>query len=144
MAVLDNLTKRKIERKVDVIFKDIREAQTPEDVVPLLVELSEFIDGENLTSQQLEELRGIGVRAMHKHSRMEFLNDFGALVSIVTASMIAGGAITGMYMIYSTGILEPLAIVLRCCPCTCSITAGHRNGSTRPCGLTRRAPRPWR
>jgi hypothetical protein len=112
MAVLDNLTKRKIERKVDVIFKDIREAQTPEDVVPLLVELSEFIDGENLTSQQLEELRGIGVRAMHKHSRMEFLNDFGALVSIVTASMIAGGAITGMYMIYSTGILEPLAIVL--------------------------------
>ncbi|MGA9140973.1 MAG: hypothetical protein WBZ29_12160 [Methanocella sp.] len=112
MAVLDNVTKQKIERKVDVIFKDMRDAQTPEDVVPLLVELSEFIDGENLTPQQLEELRGIGVRAMHKHSRMEFLNDFGALISIVTASMIAGAAITGMYLIYTTGILEPLSIVL--------------------------------
>jgi hypothetical protein len=97
---------------VDVIFKDIRQAETPEDVVPLLVELSEFIDGENLTPQQLEELRGLGVRAMYKHSRMEFLNDFGALISIVTASMIAGGAITGMYLIYTTGILEPLSIVL--------------------------------
>ncbi len=112
MAVLDTLTRQKIERKVDVIFKDIRQAETPEDVVPLLVELSEFIDGENLTPQQLEELRGLGVRAMHKHSRMEFLNDFGALISIVTASMIAGGAITGMYLIYTTGILEPLSIVL--------------------------------
>jgi hypothetical protein len=112
MAVLDTVTKEKIERKVDVIFKDIRQAQTPEDVVPLLVELSEFIDGENLTPQQLEELRGIGVKAMHKHSRMEFLNDFGALISIVTASMIAGAAITGMYLVYSTGILEPLSIVL--------------------------------
>lgn len=112
MAVLDTVTKQKIERKVDVIFKDIRQAETPEDVVPLLVELSEFIDRENLTPQQLEELRGLGVRAMHKHSRMEFLNDFGALISIVTASMIAGGAITGMYLIYSTGILEPLSIVL--------------------------------
>ncbi len=112
MAVLDTVTRQKIERKVDVIFKDIRDAQTPEDVVPLLVELSEFIDGENLTPQQLEELRGVGVRAMHKHSRMEFLNDFGALVSIVTASMIAGGAITGMYLIYSTGVLEPLSIVM--------------------------------
>lgn len=112
MAVLDTVTKEKIEKKVDVIFKDIRHAETPEDVVPLLVELSEFIDGENLTPQQLEELRGIGVKAMHKHSRMEFLNDFGALISIVTASMIAGGAITGMYLVYSTGILEPLSIVL--------------------------------
>lgn len=112
MAVLDTVTKEKIEKKVDVIFKDIRRAETPEDVVPLLVELSEFIDGENLTPQQLEELRGIGVKAMHKHSRMEFLNDFGALISIVTASMIAGGAITGMYLVYSTGILEPLSIVL--------------------------------
>jgi len=112
MAVLDTVTREKIESKVDVIFKDIRQAETPEDVVPLLVELSEFIDGENLTPQQLEELRGIGVRAMHKHSRMEFLNDFGALISIVTASMIAGGAITGMYLVYSTGILEPLSIVL--------------------------------
>ena len=112
MAVLDTLTRQKIERKVDVIFKDIRQAETPEDVVPLLVELSEFIDGENLTPQQLEELRGLGVRAMYKHSRMEFLNDFGALISIVTASMIAGGAITGMYLIYTTGILEPLSIVL--------------------------------
>ena len=112
MAVLDNVTKNKIERKVDVIFKDIREADTPEDVVPLLVELSEFIDGENLTPQQLEELRGIGIKAMHRHSQVEFLNDFGALISIVTASMIAGGAITGMYLIYSSGVLEPLSIVL--------------------------------
>jgi len=112
MAVLDTVTREKIESKVDVIFKDIRQAETPEDVVPLLVELSEFIDGENLTPQQLEELRGIGVRAMHKHSRMEFLNDFGALISIVTASMIAGGAITGMYLVYSTGILEPFSILL--------------------------------
>ncbi|OPY25785.1 MAG: hypothetical protein A4E28_02923 [Methanocella sp. PtaU1.Bin125] len=112
MAVLDTFTKEKIEKKVDVIFKDIRKAETPEDVVPLLVELSDFIDGENLTPQQLEELRGIGARAMHRHSRMEFLNDFGALISIVTASMIAGGAITGIYLVYSTGILEPLSIVL--------------------------------
>lgn len=112
MAVLDTFTKEKIEKKVDVIFKDIRNAETPEDVIPLLVELSDFIDGENLTPQQLEELRGIGARAMHRHSRREFLNDFGALISIVTASMIAGGAITGMYLVYSTGILEPLSIVL--------------------------------
>jgi hypothetical protein len=112
MAILDNVTKDKIERKVDVIFKDIRSADTPEDVVPLLVELSEFIDGENLTPQQLEELRGIGIKAMHRHSRGEFLNDFGALISIVTASMIAGGAITSMYLIYSSGVLEPLSIVL--------------------------------
>jgi hypothetical protein len=112
MAVLDSVTKQKIEKKVDVIFKDMRRAQTPEDVVPLLVELSEFIDGENLTPQQLEELRGIGVRAMRRHSRREFLNDFGAMVSIVTASMVAGGAITGMYLIYTTGILEPLVIVM--------------------------------
>jgi hypothetical protein len=112
MAVLDNVTKNKIERKVDVIFKDIREADTPEDVVPLLVELSEFIDGENLTPQQLEELRGIGIKAMHRHSQVEFLNDFGALISIVTASMIAGAAITGMYLIYISGVLEPASIVL--------------------------------
>jgi hypothetical protein len=111
MAVLDTVTKQKIEKKVDVIFKDIRQAQTPEDVVPLLVELSEFIDGENLTPQQLEELRGIGVKAMHRHSRMEFLNDFGALISIVTTSMIAGAAITGMYLIY-TGLLDPMVILL--------------------------------
>jgi hypothetical protein len=112
MALLDNVTKDKIERKVDVIFKDIRNADTPEDVVPLLVELSEFIDGENLTPQQLEELSGIGIKAMHRHSQVEFLNDFGALISIVTASMIAGGAIAGMYLIYSSGLLEPLSIVL--------------------------------
>ncbi len=112
MSVLDNLTKHKIEKKVDVIFKDIRQARTPEDVVPLLVELSEFIDGENLTPQQLEELRGIGIKAMHRHSQLEFLNDFGALISIVTASMIAGAAITGMYMIYTSGMLEPMSIVL--------------------------------
>ncbi len=112
MAILDNLTKHKIEKKVDVIFKDIRKAQTPEDVVPLLVELSEFIDGENLTPQQLEELRGIGIKAMHRHSQKEFLNDFGALISIVTASMIAGAAITGMYLIYTSGMLEPTSIVL--------------------------------
>ncbi len=112
MAVLDTMTRDKIEKKVDVIFKDIRKAQTPEDVVPLLVELSEFIDSENLTPQQLEELRGIGIKAMHKHSRLEFLNDFGALVSIVTSSMIAGAAITGIYMIYSTGQLSQLSIVL--------------------------------
>ncbi len=112
MAVLDIITRQKIERKVDVIFKDMREAQTPEDVVPLLVELSEFIDRENLTPQQLEELRGIGIRAMHRHSQLEFLNDFGALISIVTASMIAGAAITGMYLIYTTGMLEPMSIVL--------------------------------
>jgi hypothetical protein len=112
MAVLDNFTKNKIERKVDVIFKDIRQADTPEDVVPLLVELSEFIDGENLTPQQLEELRGIGIKAMHRHSQAEFLNDFGALISIVTASMIAGAAITGMYLIYISGMLELVSIVL--------------------------------
>ncbi|HEY3272729.1 MAG TPA: hypothetical protein VGJ92_03145 [Methanocella sp.] len=112
MAILDNVTKDKIERKVDVIFKDIRKADTPEDVVPLLVELSEFIDGENLTPQQLEELRGIGIKAMHRHSQVEFLNDFGALISIVTASMIAGAAITGMYLIYNSGVLEPMSIVL--------------------------------
>jgi hypothetical protein len=97
---------------VDVIFKDIRQAQTPEDVVPLLVELSEFIDGENLTPQQLEELRGIGIKAMYRHSRLEFLNDFGALISIVTSSMIAGGAITCMYLIYISGVLNQFTIVL--------------------------------
>ena len=112
MAVLDNITKDKIERKVDVIFKDIRNADTPEDVVPLLVELSEFIDGENLTPQQLEELRGIGIKAMHRHSQAEFLNDFGVLISIITASMIAGGAITGMYLIYTSGVMEKMSIVL--------------------------------
>ncbi len=112
MTVLDNMTKEKIEKKVDVIFKDIRKAETPEDVVPLLVELSEFIDEENLTPQQLEELRGIGIKAMHRHSQLEFLNNFGALISIVTASMIAGGAITGMYMIYTLSETDPLSIVL--------------------------------
>lgn len=112
MAVLDKITRDKIEKKVDATFKDVRKAQTPEDVVPLLVELSEFIDRENLTPHQLEELRGIGVKAMHRHSQLEFLNDFGALISIITASMIAGGAITGMYLIYVSGMLEPLSIVL--------------------------------
>ncbi len=112
MAVLDNLTRDKIEKKVDVIFKDIRKAETPEEVVPLLVELSDFIDEENLTPQQLDELRGIGIKAMHRHDQLEFLNDFCALISMVTASLIAGGAITGMFLIYSTGILEPLSIVL--------------------------------
>ena len=112
MAVLDTVTRQKIERKVDVIFKDIRNADTPEDVVPLLVELSEFIDGENLTPQQLEELRGIGIKAMHRHSQAEFLNDFGVLISIITASMIAGGAITGMYLIYTSGVMEKMSIVL--------------------------------
>lgn len=112
MAVLDTVTKQKIERKVDVIFKDMRQAETPEEVVPLLVELSEFIEGENLTPQQLDELRGIGVRTMHRHNQMEFLNDFGVLVTIMTSSMIAGSAITGMYLIYQSGTLSPLAIVL--------------------------------
>jgi hypothetical protein len=112
MSVLDTVTKDKIEKKVDVIFKDIRSAETPEAVVPLLVELSEFIDGENLTPHQLDELRGIGIKAMHRHSQAEFLNDFGALISMVTASMIAGAAITGMYLIYNSGMLEPLSIVL--------------------------------
>ncbi len=49
---------------------------------------------------------------MRRHSRMEFMNNFGVLISIVTASMIAGGAITGMYTIYSTGVLEPFIIIM--------------------------------
>ena len=75
MNLLDNLTKEKIENKVDMVFKDIRNAKTPEEIVPLLVELSEFIDRENLTPEQLEELKGMGTRAMAKHSRMEMLNN---------------------------------------------------------------------
>jgi hypothetical protein len=112
MAVIDTFTREKIDRKVDVIFKDIRYAETPEEVVPLLVELSEFIDGENLTDAQLEELRGIGNKAMHRHSRMEFLNNFGALMSIIMSSMIAGSAITAMYLMYTSGGFSPLFIVL--------------------------------
>jgi hypothetical protein len=112
MAILDTFTREKIESKVDVIFKDIRRAQTPEEVVPLLVELSEFIDGENLTPQQLEEIRGIGNRIIKRHSQMEFLNSFGALISLVTASMIAGGAITAAYLLYDSGSISPLALAV--------------------------------
>ena len=112
MAVLDTFTRQKIERKVDVIFRDIRSAQTPEQVVPLLVELSEFIDGENLTEQQLEEIRGIGTRVMRRHNHMEFINNMGAMISLATASLIAGGAITGLYMLYSSGAFSPYAIVV--------------------------------
>lgn len=118
MNLLDNLTKEKIETKVDMVFKDIRAAKTPEEIVPLLIELSEFIDRENLTPEQLEELRGMGTRAMAKHSRMELLNNIGAVISIATASMIAGSAITIMYYLYTTGIesttlflLVPLALL---------------------------------
>ena len=112
MNLLDNLTKEKIENKVDMVFKDIRNAKSPEEIVPLLVELSEFIDRENLTPEQLEELKGMGTRAMAKHSRMEMLNNIGAVISIVTASMIAGSAITIIYYLLTTGIDSPAAILL--------------------------------
>ena len=111
MNLLDNLTKSKIESKVDMVFKDLRNAKTPEEVVPLLIELSEFIDQENLTPEQLEELRGIGTKALAKHSRMEFLNNIGAIISIATASMIAGSAITIMYYLYSMEV-QSMAIFL--------------------------------
>lgn len=118
MNLLDNLTKEKIESKVDMVFKDIRTARTPEEVVPLLVELSEFIDRENLTPEQLEELKGIGAKAMARHTRRELLDNVGTVVSIVTASMIAGSAITIMYYLYTLGtesfaifLLVPLALL---------------------------------
>lgn len=112
MNLLDNLTKSKIESKVDMVFKDLRRAKTPEEVVPLLVELSEFIDRENLTPEQLEELRGIGTRAIARHSRMELLNNLGAVISIVTASMIAGSALTIMYYLYSMEVQSMAVVVL--------------------------------
>jgi hypothetical protein len=118
MNLLDNLTKEKIESKVDMVFKDIRAARTPEEIVPLLVELSEFIDRENLTPEQLEELKGIGAKAMARQSRAEMLNNLGAVVSIATASMIAGSAMTIMYYLYTMGtesfaifLLVPLALL---------------------------------
>jgi len=111
MNLLDNLTKSKIENKVDMVFMDLRNAKTPEEIVPLLVELSEFIDKENLTPEQLEELRGIGTKAMARHSRMEVLNNLGAIISIATASMIAGLAITISYYLYSMEV-QSMAILL--------------------------------
>lgn len=112
MNLLDNLTKVKIENKVDLVFKDIRDARTPEEVVPLLIELSDFIDRENLTPEQLEELRGIGARALLKHSRRELLDNAGAVISIVTASMIGGAAITIMYYLVSLGVTSMAIFVL--------------------------------
>ena len=105
-------TRRKIEKKVDVIFRDMRKARSPDDVVPLLVELSEFIDGENLTEHQLEELRGIGARAMNRHSQIEFLHDFGTLISMLVVSLISGAAITGIYLISTSGTLSPMSVAL--------------------------------
>ena len=97
MSILDVVTRQKIEGKVDIVFKELREAKTPEEVVPLLIELSEFIDEEHLTPQQLDELKGVGSKAIRRHTRMEFLNNFGALITIVTSSMIGGAAITIIY-----------------------------------------------
>ena len=111
MNLLDNLTKSKIENKVDMVFMDLRNAKSPEEVVPLLIELSEFIDNENLTPEQLEELRGIGTKTMIKHSRMELLNNLGVIISIATASMIAGSAMTIMYYLYSMEV-QSLAIFM--------------------------------
>lgn len=112
MSILDNITRQKIEDKVDVVFKEIRSAKTPEEVVPLLVELSEFIDDENLTMDQLEEIKGLGWKAMKRHSRMEFLNNLGALISIVMSSMIGGATITAIYYLITSGIASLESVLL--------------------------------
>ncbi|HMK46008.1 MAG TPA: hypothetical protein VK436_05235 [Methanocella sp.] len=112
MNLLDRFTKDKIEHKVDMTFREIKDAKTPEEVVPLLIELSEFIDQENLTSQQLEEIRGLGAKAMKRHIRTDFLNNIGALISIVTASMIGGAALTILYYLFTLGVQSFIVFVL--------------------------------
>lgn len=104
MSHLDKVTRDKIEAKVNVVFRDLRSARTPEEVVSGLVELSDFIDKENLTPAQLEELRGIGCAAMTRHSYMDDLNRMGVVMSFIISSMIAGLAITALYMLYQSGV----------------------------------------
>ena len=99
MSSIDPITSDEKEKKVEEVFKDLRCARTPEEVVSGLVELSEFIEKENLTPNQLEELKGIGCVTMTRHSYMEVLDRFGVLISIVTASLIAGTTITALYQL---------------------------------------------
>jgi len=112
MNLLDRFTKDRIEHKVDMTFREIKNAKTPEEVVPLLIELSEFLDQENLTSQQLEEIKGLGTKAMRKHIQADFLNNIGALISIVTAGMIGGAALTILYYLFTLGVQSFIVFVL--------------------------------
>ncbi|MCD1294767.1 hypothetical protein CUJ83_07115 [Methanocella sp. CWC-04] len=105
MSSIDKITRDEIKNKVDVVFKDIRKANTPEEVVSRLVELSDFIDKENLTPQQLNELSGIGNMAIMRHYYYEFFDRLGVMLSLVTASILAGTTITALYLLYESGNL---------------------------------------
>jgi hypothetical protein len=103
MSSIDRITREEIENKVDSVFRDIRNATTPEEVVSKLIELSDFIDSENLTPQQLDEISGIGYTTMRRHAYFDIFNNIGIVMSLITASIIAGLTITALYTIYEHG-----------------------------------------
>jgi hypothetical protein len=99
MSSIDKVTMSEIQDKVDEVFSGMREARTPEEVVAGLVEISDFIDSQNLTPEQLMELRGIGSTVMEKQDRQKLADQVGVVISFVMSGLIAGCALTAIYLL---------------------------------------------